>query len=245
VAFVTVYASIAIVQFSALKDYFVYTAEYASGSFSIRLLLQFLLAAYLYFVFAALCYEIVVNRVPAATVSATSLIRVVDRACRIVVLVAPTFAFAFLFIEAALLTPSEAWLMWIAVAVLIVSAVGQMLLAVVPLTLTKEKRVASSREQKNRISDRLRQKWSFLLISSSSVLVLYVWLWVDVIGAANFVGGFGVIILFLVCLLLCVAVFGSLSRRGRGVAIVVALGIALSHLGNVFQPEFTHTLVPL
>jgi hypothetical protein len=47
-ACLTAYGSIAIVQLSALSDYFLFIAEYAQRSFGLRVIIQFAVTAYLY-----------------------------------------------------------------------------------------------------------------------------------------------------------------------------------------------------
>src|SRR5258707_1179164 len=114
-ACLTAYGSIAIVQLSALSDYFLFIAEYAQRSFGLRLIIQFAVTAYLYLLLAMLLYRAVITRVDPSSLPASGIARFVDGISRIVILVSPAFAFRSLLKYAAQSAESPAPIVWLAI----------------------------------------------------------------------------------------------------------------------------------
>ncbi|OKO88533.1 hypothetical protein AC629_09580 [Bradyrhizobium sp. NAS80.1] len=225
-------ACVAATQLAQLKDYFVYIAEYTAANFGSRLILQFWLGIFLYLLFAGLHCRLLIVAVPYN--SRAKLF--IDHAARAIAAVAPTLAFAFLVLSAAFSTTSVAWVMWIAFLVLVLSAVLQVRIFV----------TCWQRALKGQTSTRTNRLGLLLMaISIVSASTIYFWMLKDVIGAATFMGGFGVILLFLICISLALLAFGFLRRRRLSIVGWSTFIIVASHVFASKPPEFSHTIAQL
>ena len=232
VTLLVVYISVVATQLAVLTDYFLYLAEYAAENSGFWLILQFLAGIYLYGIFAALYYQLVMAAAPIGWDSPVK--HSIDWIARVVMVTSPTVAFAFLTWGAARSAPGGSWLMWLACATLMASAILQIAFAVVFRLKSSGKPSA-------------RPRFSPLLMIASLALasILYYWMWVDVIGAAKFLGGFGTILLFLICLLLFFIVLNLLKIRAATAAGWSIFIIAIGHAIGSPPPEFAYSTVAL
>ncbi|RTE94857.1 hypothetical protein D6B98_03555 [Bradyrhizobium sp. LVM 105] len=184
----------------------------------------------LYLIFAVLLFRRVILRANGIELSpATSII---ERLARLVILVTPAFALSYLLIDAARLAADGTWVIWLAAVVVMLTAVFQSFRTLVPI---------------NRLP-RLDSVWKTLTVLVTAgvcALTLYLWLWRDVIGATFFVGGVGIILLFMICILLVGEALVWLSGIVRGFAGWLITIVLVCQLVGASSPEFTHTLVPM
>ncbi len=229
-ACLSAYVSYRLVRFSALSDYFLYTAEFAQDNFGLRLIAQFLLCIGLYLIFAILLFRRVILRAKGIELSPAT--TVVERLARLVILVTPAFALSYLLIDAARLAADGTWVIWLSAVVVVLTAVFQSLMTLVSINRTP----------------RLDAVWKTLAVLLSAgvcALALYFWLWRDVIGATFFVGGVGIILLFMICILLIGEALVWLNGIVRGfVGWLITIVLVCQFVG-ASSPEFSHTLVPM
>jgi hypothetical protein len=234
-AVVIAYLSYAATTFTALKDYFLYVAEYTNGNFGPRLLAQFALGAYLYFLFATLYYDLVMNQYkPQPANSHFKLI--FDRIARLVVILSPTFAFWWLLFDAAVSNKSRLSVLWLAIFAISLSAILQFALTFADLIDDSKLPI---RMGKILLFTRrlVSRRTTFLVLATTSVFAIYIWMWTNVISATTFIGGTGIICLFLIALLLVVHL---IIRYPRIIALLI-LFVVISHIFAPRAPEFTHT----
>jgi hypothetical protein len=274
--------------FSALSDYFIFTAEYAQNNLGWRLYLQFFLGIGLYLIFAMLLYRRVIS--PAKGTAATLPANVVELIARIVILNVPAAALGYLLVVAALLAARGTWVIWSAAALVLVTALAQIAMAIFSFWSAAALVLVTALTQiamaifsfmriwplRNNVPSLTPPKTAegvkpepipsaaveppaetqgatdaaatpaieppvtpttpvaptpetfaeagaplntIRLLRSASVaaFALYLWIWSDVIGATFFVGGVGIILLFLICLLLILEVLFWLNGTIRGI----------------------------
>ncbi|SFU97205.1 hypothetical protein [Bradyrhizobium arachidis] len=224
------YFSYHLVKFSPLSDYFLYTAEFAHDNFGWRLIAQFLLCIGLYLIFAILLFRRVISRAKGTALSPAP--SVIERLARLIILVMPAVALSYLLIDAAGQAAGGSWVIWLAASVVIITTVIQAIMASIPIN--QEQRVAS-----------VGKTLAILVLAGGCALALYFWLWYDVIGATFFIGGVGIILLFLVCLLLLGEALIWLNGIVYGATAWLLVIVLLSQFIGGSSPEFPYSVVDI
>jgi hypothetical protein len=233
---------VAATQVEALKDYFYFLAEYTNRDIGARLIFQFLLVVLLYLLFASLYFNLVFRSPLRLSVNA-KIILWIDLFARLVITLTPTILLMYLFFTAA--SEIGNWVTWLAVCVLIMSTSIQIMVALARYPFRSAKlETFFARIELQVVPLVYWLSLSLMPAAIATVILLYTWLWLDVLGAASYIGGLGVIFLFLVFLLIGQRIIVANKKRLRSISgwlillFVINIG---AHLGTA-PPNFRHQI---
>jgi hypothetical protein len=265
-AALSAYAGWLAFKFSALSDYFVFMAEYAKNNSGLRLQLQLLAGLALYLAFALLLYRRLASPLniaprPSDTVSpllnttqppsstAPSQLNIasppsntlprtraiaIERWARRVIVIVPSAVIGCLLITAAPWPPRGAVVIWLAAATVFITAVAQLFFVD---RLKRSIRNKPDVEKKTQISVVLLTLYLFV-----GAPALYLWIRADVIEATLFIGGIGIVLLFLIFLLAFLEALQRLKLSLELIVLAVAGWLFLQFSGPPPR-EFAYTSI--